>query len=100
MRCEEALQVFIPTGFSPDGDGVNDVLMVRGKGLAMVKYFRIFNRWGQLVFERENAKANDPSGGWNGRIKGILADPDVYVFTAELICTAGGLLYKKEILRW
>ena len=95
VRCEEALQVFIPTGFSPDGDGINDILMVRGKGLAMVKYLRIFNRWGQLVFERENAKANDPTGGWDGRIKGILADPDVYVFTAELICTAGGTFVQK-----
>ena len=95
VRCEEALQVFIPTGFSPDGDGINDILMVRGKGLASVKYLRIFNRWGQLVFERENVKANDPSGGWDGRIKGILADPDVYVFTAELVCTAGGTFVQK-----
>jgi hypothetical protein len=61
----------------------------------MVKYLRIFNRWGQLVFERENVKANDPSGGWDGRIKGILADPDVYVFTAEMMCTAGGNFVQK-----
>jgi hypothetical protein len=40
--CTDA-QVFIPNGFSPDGDGINDILMVRGKGILSVKSFRIFN---------------------------------------------------------
>jgi len=87
--CQEALQVYIPNAFSPDGDGLNDILMVRGKGLATIKYFRIFNRWGQLVFERSNFSANDAQQGWDGKVNGIQANPDVYVFTAEVVCTAG-----------
>jgi len=52
--CKNA-QVFIPNAFSPDGDGINDLLMVRGTGIK-VRYFRIFNRWGNLIFEREESK--------------------------------------------
>ncbi|MEO7310482.1 MAG: PKD domain-containing protein, partial [Chitinophagaceae bacterium] len=74
VNCDPS-QVFIPNAFSPDGDGINDILMVRAKGIAQVKYFRIFNRWGQLVFERSNFGANDPQQGWDGKIKGAIANP-------------------------
>lgn len=91
-------QLFIPNAFSPDGDGTNDVLMVRGKGIATVKYFRIFNRWGQLVFERSNINANDLQQGWDGKVNGVLAQPDVYVYTAEAVCTGGStFVYKGNV---
>jgi large repetitive protein len=88
VQCQQD-QVFIPNAFSPDGDGINDVLMVRGKGVATVKSFRIFNRFGQVVFEKQNFSANDASAGWDGKVNGVPASPDVYVFTAEVLCTAG-----------
>jgi gliding motility-associated-like protein len=90
VECQKD-QVFIPNAFSPDGDGINDVLMVRGKGVATVKSFRIFNRFGQVVFEKQNFSANDPTAGWNGRINGVPASADVYVYTAEVQCTSGGV---------
>ena len=83
--CENA-QVFIPNAFTPDGDGVNDVLMVRAQGIRSVKNFRIFNRWGQLVFEKNNFNPNDVSAGWDGLINGKLASPDVYVYMCEVVC--------------
>ena len=86
--CESA-QVFIPNAFSPDGDGVNDILMVRGTGIAMVKSFRIFNRWGEVVFERSSFPPNNPTYGWDGKVKGIVGGPEVYVYTAEVICENG-----------
>lgn len=95
VQCVESEQVYIPNAFSPDNDGVNDVFMVRGKGLARVKHFRVFNRVGQVVFERNNFDANDPTQGWDGRVNGIPASPDVYVYTAELLCTGGASYYKK-----
>ncbi len=82
--CKSA-QVFIPNAFTPDGDGLNDVLMVRGKGIS-VKSFRIFNRWGELVFERENFSPNEIKFGWDGKVRGVPATPDVFVYTAEVIC--------------
>ncbi len=92
VECQKD-QVFIPNAFSPDGDGVNDILMVRGKGVAMVKSFRVFNRFGQVVFEKQNFAANDPTAGWNGRIGGNPASADVYVYTAEVQCTSGGVMF-------
>jgi gliding motility-associated-like protein len=86
--CESA-QVFIPNAFTPDGDGVNDVLMVRAKGIAMVKTFRVFNRWGEVVFERSSFAPNSPLFGWDGRIKGVQGPPDVFVYTAEVVCENG-----------
>lgn len=85
--CKSA-QVFIPNAFTPDGDGLNDVLMVRGKGI-IVKTFRIFNRWGELVFEKTNFNPNDPVYGWDGKVRGVPATPDVFVYTAEVICDNG-----------
>lgn len=82
--CKSA-QTFIPNAFTPDGDGLNDVLMVRGKGI-FVKTFRIFNRWGELVFEKTNFNPNDPKFGWDGKVRGVPATPDVFVYTAEVIC--------------
>ena len=79
-------QVFIANAFTPDGDGINDKLVVQGKGIKVVKSFRIFSRWGQVVFERDNFPANDPSFGWDGTIKGVPASPDVYVYTCEVTC--------------
>lgn len=79
-------QVFIANAFSPDGDGVNDKLVVQGKGIRVVKSFKIFSRWGQVVFERDNFPPNDPSYGWDGTIKGVLASPDVYVYTCQVTC--------------
>ena len=62
--------------------------MVRGKGMT-VKSFRIFNRWGELVFEKENFYPNDPKYGWDGKVRGVPATPDVFVYTAEVFCDNG-----------
>ena len=86
--CQNA-QVFIPNAFTPNGDGFNDVLMVRATGIALVKTFRIFNRWGEVVFERGNFAPNNLQNGWDGKIKGVVVGPDVFVYTAEVVCDNG-----------
>jgi len=85
--CQNS-QVFIPNAFTPDGDGKNDVLMVRGSGIKLVKNFRIYNRWGQVVFERANFQVNDPQFGWDGKIRNTdsFSPPDVYVYYCEVVC--------------
>jgi gliding motility-associated-like protein len=83
------VQAFVPNAFTPDGDGINDILMVRGSGIAQVKTFRIFNRWGEVVFERGNFAPNNPASGWDGKVKGVVGQPDVYVYTLEVICENG-----------
>ena len=79
-------RIYIPNTFSPNGDGVNDVFYIRGADISNILSFRIYDRWGELVFERDNIGANDISNGWNGTINGVKAQSDVYVYTAELVC--------------
>ncbi|MES2881677.1 MAG: PKD domain-containing protein, partial [Bacteroidota bacterium] len=78
--------VFVPNTFSPNGDGNNEIFMVRGRGLERVKTMRIFNRWGEVVFEQMNFPVNDASHGWDGKHKGKPALPDVYVYQIEVFC--------------
>jgi gliding motility-associated-like protein len=82
-------EVFVPNAFTPDGDGINDKLIVQGKGIRLIKSFRIFNRWGEVVFEKTNFNPGDPAYGWDGKIKGNNASPDVYVYVCEVICEKG-----------
>jgi gliding motility-associated-like protein len=78
--------VFVPNTFSPNNDGSNDVFYVRGKGLNRVKSLRVFNRWGQVVFERTNFAVNDASAGWNGTYNNAKPVPDVYIYQLEIWC--------------
>ena len=82
-------EVFIPNAFSPDGDGINDILYVQGSGIKIIKDFRIYSRWGELVFERTNFLPGDKSNGWDGKIRGKLASQDVFVYICEVVCEKG-----------
>lgn len=68
----------IPSAFSPNNDGVNDVFLVKGFGIAKFN-MKIFNRWGQLMFE-----TNDPAAGWDGRFKGAVQPMDAYAFVINV----------------
>ncbi|MGN7820359.1 PKD domain-containing protein [Chitinophaga sp. 22536] len=81
--------IFIPNTFSPNGDGMNDVFYIRGTGLQSVRVFRIYNRLGQVMFERFGLATDDASAGWDGRYKGVLLNPDVFVYYAEVVCDNG-----------
>ena len=78
--------IFLPNTFSPNGNGTNDVFYPRGTGLYSIRSMRIFNRWGEPVFEATNFKANDASKGWNGTFRNKPAPNDVYVYFVEVIC--------------
>lgn len=85
VLCKNA-NVFLPNTFSPNGDGSNDIFYVRGRGLDRVKSLRIFNRWGQVVFEKRDFAVNDPSAGWDGTFRGAKPQADVYVYQLEVYC--------------
>jgi gliding motility-associated-like protein len=84
LPCSNA--VFIPNTFSPNNDKSNDIFYPRGKDLYKIQSMRIFDRWGELVFQRSNFSPNDPSQGWDGTINGQKADIGVYVYVIEIIC--------------
>jgi gliding motility-associated-like protein len=68
----------IPTAFTPNGDNVNDKLSVKGIGITMLDYFRIYNQWGKLVFE-----TNRLNTGWDGRINGVSQNTAAFVWIAR-----------------
>lgn len=84
--------LFIPNTFSPNQDGRNDRFFPRGTGIDRVKSFKIYNRWGEMVYSNENFQANDPSLGWDGRFKGQVLPSDVFVYSCEVVCTNNELL--------
>lgn len=69
----------VPTAFTPNGDGVNDVIFPDGWGIKKIKYFRVYNRWGQLLFETNIYKQ-----GWDGTFEGVPQNMDTYVYQAEI----------------
>ncbi len=77
---------FIPNTFSPNNDGSNDRFYPRGNGVARIQSMRIFNRWGEIVFERRNFVANDPNLGWDGTYKGKKGEMDTYIYIVEFVC--------------
>jgi gliding motility-associated-like protein len=88
-------QLFLPNTFTPNGDGQNDVFYPRGTGISKIRWFRIYNRWGQLLFERSNIGPNDISNAWDGTYLGDTPRPDVYVWEVEAICETGEPLFVK-----
>lgn len=79
----------VPNAFSPNGDGQNDYLYVRGNGF-MEFEFLLFNRIGELVF-----KTNDESIGWDGYFKNRPQEVDVYMYVLKGKCFDGGSIIKK-----
>lgn len=75
--------VFIPNAFTPNDDGNNDVVYVRGDNIEIMT-FRIFDRWGEMVFE-----SNDQNVGWDGTFRGKQLNPDVYVYYLDVTCVGG-----------
>ena len=47
--------IYIPNAFTPNGDGINDIFKAIAPGIKQINYFKIFNRWGKLMFETNNA---------------------------------------------
>jgi gliding motility-associated-like protein len=84
--------LFIPNTFSPNGDGSNDVFYPRGKGIVTVDLMRIFNRWGEIVYEKQNFMPNDAGAGWNGTFKGKKAQSDVYIYQCKAHCENGQVI--------
>jgi gliding motility-associated-like protein len=88
LRCAESA-VFIPNTFTPNKDRRNDLFYPRGKGIKVVKFFRIYNRLGEMVFERRNFELNDPAQGWDGSYSGNSLANNLFTYTSEMICDAG-----------
>jgi gliding motility-associated-like protein len=78
----------VPSAFSPNGDGSNDVLYVRGYRIAAMD-LRIYDRWGDMIFE-----STSQSKGWDGTYKGQLQAPQVFAYTLSVTFSDGSSMKK------
>lgn len=82
-------EIFIPNAFIPNNDGRNDLFMVQGSNFSQIE-FKIFNRWGQLVFT-----TNNMNEGWDGRYKSRECNGGVYFYLANITLNNGEKILKK-----
>jgi gliding motility-associated-like protein len=88
LVCEDP-DIFVPNTFTPNGDGNNDVLFVRGRHIQRME-FMVFDRWGEKVFA-----SNDPNKGWDGTFEGRPVDPAVFVYHLRAWCVDGQQYFTK-----
>lgn len=72
------IDIYVPTAFTPNNDGLNDLLRPTLMGIKELRYFRVFNRWGQQLFE-----SREQEQGWDGKLQGLLQGTQVLVWMAE-----------------
>ncbi len=80
--------IYVPTGFTPNSygntkDGINDKLIVHGRNGTMIDLFRVYDRWGELVYEARTFQINDENAGWNGTFKGQELMSGMFVWYLE-----------------
>ena len=90
IRIYKGPDIYVPTGFTPDGDGLNDLFTPVPVGIQRYNYFRVFNRWGQLVFS-----TNRMNTGWNGTIAGKEQGGGSYIWMVEGVTKDNRLITKK-----
>ncbi len=87
-KCEKI--IWMPTAFTPNGDNLNDVFRIPPQHHNKLVSFRIYNRWGELIFQ-----TTDKNVGWNGTYKNKKAAPEVYVYYIVMETSQGEILTKK-----
>jgi gliding motility-associated-like protein len=85
--------IFIPSAFTPNGDGVNDYFEMTVNNGSRIERVEIFNRWGQMIYQRDNGSA------WNGMQNGQTVDLGSYFYNVTYTCKDGTTIHKKgEVL--
>lgn len=91
--------LFIPNVFSPNGDGQNEIVTIfADESVEEILIFRIFDRWGEFIFQEANFQPNDPAHGWDGTFNGKILNPAVFTYYAEVKFVDGEVsLFKGDI---
>jgi gliding motility-associated-like protein len=77
--------VYVPTAFTPNGDGTNDYFSVfGGVDVERIKAFKVFDRWGEQMYEGKDFAPNDARFSWDGRLNGSLLNPGVFVYYIQI----------------
>jgi gliding motility-associated-like protein len=89
VRAIKGPDYYLPNAFTPNGDGLNDIFRPIPSGIRNTEYFRVFDRYGNLMFEtRQNMR------GWNGQLNGTPASPGTYTYMIKGFDDAGNVIAK------
>jgi gliding motility-associated-like protein len=94
LKCDGSM-IFVPNMFTPNGDQQNDRFYPMGRGMTTVDRFRVYDRWGELLFDMVNMPVNDAAAGWDGTYKNQVLKPDVYVYILDATCVNGDHIQTK-----
>ncbi len=98
VNCSKE-NLFIPTAFTPNNDGLNDYFYPMARGYKIINAFVVYNRWGQKLFEKKNFLPNQMQLGWDGTYKGVkINEPQGLVWYVEATCDLGQSITKKGTL--
>jgi len=84
VKTHKKIEIYVPTGFTPDGNGINERLRPVLIGFTKVNYFRIYNRWGKLLFSM-----NSDQPGWDGKVNGESYAGNTVVWMIEAVDVDG-----------
>jgi gliding motility-associated-like protein len=93
VRIYKGPDLYVPSGFTPNGDGKNDRLLPFPVGIKELRYFRVYNRYGQLVFS-----TNKLHDGWDGTLTGIAQQTASFVWMAEAVTETNKVITKKGVV--
>ena len=84
VRVQKERKIFVPTAFTPNQDLTNDLLLVHGKEGTQIKLYRIYDRWGELIYEAKDFMINDPNTGWDGMFRSKPVNTGIYQWYLEV----------------
>ncbi len=90
VKLVNDIAIYVPTAFTPNGDGVNDVLRPVSYGIKQIRYFRVYNRWGELYYETQTTK-----NGWDGSFKNAKQNAQTVIWMLEAMGADGKIYLKK-----
>ncbi len=90
VKALKKIEIYVPTAFTPGSNGINDYLRPMLYGFDHVNYFRVYNRWGQLLYQVQGDRP-----GWDGKLKGIPQPTQTVVWMIEAV-DVDGVVHKQQ----
>ena len=97
VTIKNCYEIFIPTSFSPNNDGVNEMFQVYPtQNIRKILLFNIYDRWGNLIYNAHDFMQDDASkNAWDGTFNGKALTPNVFVYYVEMETLDGAVLTQK-----
>ncbi len=90
IKVYKGPEIYVPNAFTPNGDGLNDILKAIPIGMKELRFFTIYNRYGQLIFTTKNAAL-----GWDGKLKGSAQNTGTFTWMAEAVDYNNNIITRK-----